>query len=200
MAAPIEFYFDFSSPYSYLASESIEALAARHGREIRYVPMLLGAAFKVSGMRPLAEIPMKGDYSRRDFERSARFAGVPFAFPDPFPIATVGAARAHLWLDEAEPERARAFLHAAFRAYFAHGRNISQAPVLGAVLREVGADADAALEAIQQPHIKERLKTQVDAAIARGVFGAPFIFVDGEPFWGNDRLPQVERWLASGPF
>jgi 2-hydroxychromene-2-carboxylate isomerase len=200
MAAPIEFYFDFSSPYSYLASESIEALATRHGREIRYVPMLLGAAFKVSGMRPLAEIPMKGDYSRRDFERSARFAGVPFAFPDPFPIATVGAARAYLWLRDAGPGRDRAFVHAAFRAYFARGRNISEPTVLAAVLREVGADADAALAAIQQPDIKERLKAQVDGAIARGVFGAPFVFVDGEPFWGNDRLPQVERWLAHGPF
>jgi 2-hydroxychromene-2-carboxylate isomerase len=200
MAAPIDFYFDFSSPYSYLASESIEALAARHGREVDYRPFLLGAAFKVSGMRPLPEIPMKGEYSRRDFERSARFAGVPFVFPDPFPIATVGAARAYLWLRDAGPARARAFVHAAFRTYFARGRNISEPTVLAAVLREVGADADAALAAIQQPDIKERLKAQVDGAIARGVFGAPFIFVDGEPFWGNDRLPQVERWLAHGPF
>jgi 2-hydroxychromene-2-carboxylate isomerase len=200
MAAPIEFYFDFSSPYSYLASEQIEALAARHGREVRYLPILLGAAFKLSGMRPLPEIPMKGEYSRRDFERSARFAGVPFVHPSPFPIGTVAAARAFLWLDETDPARARAFVHAAFRAYFARGRDISDPSVLAAVLRETGADADAALAAIQQPQIKERLKAQVDAALARGVFGAPFVFVDGEPFWGNDRLPQVERWLASGPF
>jgi 2-hydroxychromene-2-carboxylate isomerase len=200
MAAPIEFYFDFSSPYSYLASEQIEALAARHGREVRYLPILLGAAFKVSGMRPLSEIPMKGEYSRRDFERSACFAGVPFVFPSPFPIATVAAARAFLWLDETDPARTGAFVHAAFRAYFARGRDISDTAVLAAVLRETGADADAALAAIQQPQIKERLKAQVDAALARGVFGAPFIFVDGEPFWGNDRLPQIERWLASGPF
>lgn len=200
MAAPIEFYFDFSSPYSYLASERIEALAARHGREVCYLPILLGAAFKVSGMRPLPEIPMKGEYSRRDFERSARFAGVPFAYPNPFPIATVGAARAYLWLADTQPERARAFVHAAFRAYFVQGRDISDPAVLVAVLGETGADTDAARAAIQQPQIKERLKTQVDAALARGVFGAPFIFVDGEPFWGHDRLPQVERWLANGPF
>jgi 2-hydroxychromene-2-carboxylate isomerase len=200
MAAPIEFYFDFSSPYSYLASEQIEPLAARYGRMVDYKPMLLGAAFKVSGMRPLPDIPLKGDYSRRDFERSARFAGVPFTMPEPFPISSVGAARAVLWLGDADPGRARAFVHAALRAYFVAGRNISDDAVLGEVLRQVGADPAGALQAIQQPAIKERLRQQVESALARGVFGAPFMFVDGEPFWGHDRLPQLERWLATGPF
>ncbi len=199
MPAPIEFYFDFSSPYSYLASEQIEALAARFGRGIDYKPILLGAAFKISGMKPLPEIPLKGEYSVRDFERSARFAGIPFVFPEPFPIATVGAARAYVWLADTEPERAGAFVHAAFRAYFAQGRNIADTTVLGEVLRQVGSDPAQALTAIQQQHIKDRLKSVVDAALARGVFGAPFIVVDGEPFWGNDRLPQIERWLQA-PF
>jgi 2-hydroxychromene-2-carboxylate isomerase len=199
MPAPIEFYFDFSSPYSYLASEQIEALAARFGRSVDYKPILLGAAFKISGMKPLPEIPLKGEYCVRDFERSARFAGIPFVVPEPFPIATVGAARAYLWLADAEPERARAFVHAAFRAYFAQGRNIADTTVLGEVVRQVGADPAQALAAIQQLHIKDRLKALVDAAVARGIFGAPFIVVDGEPFWGNDRLPQIERWLEA-PF
>jgi 2-hydroxychromene-2-carboxylate isomerase len=200
MASPIEFYFDFSSPYAYLASESIEALAARHGREVDFKPILLGATFKISGLRPVAEVPLKGEYSKRDFERCARFAGVPFVLPDPFPISTVGAARAYLWLGEAQPERTRPFLHAAFRAYFTQGRNISDNAVLADVLRQIGSDPDQALAAIQQPDIKQRLKALVDDALARGVFGAPFIVVDGEPFWGHDRLPQIERWLAGGPF
>jgi len=200
MPSSIEFYFDFTSPYSYLASEQIEPFAARFGRRVEYKPVLLGVAFKVSGMRPLLEVPLKGDYCRRDFERSARFAGVPFVLPDPFPISTVGAARAYLWLSGAQSERAVAFLHAAFRAYFAQGRNISDPAVLGDVLRQVGSDPAQALAAIQQPDIKDRLKALVDASVARGVFGAPFIVVDGEPFWGHDRLPQIERWLASGPF
>jgi len=200
MATPIEFYFDFSSPYSYLASEVVEALAARHAREVEYKPMLLGVAFKVSGMRPLTEVPLKGEYCKRDFERSARFAAVPFVLPEPFPISTVGAARAFVWLGDTDRARARVFVHAAFRAYFVAGRNIADASVLADVLREVGADPNQVLAAIQQPDIKERLKSLVDAAVARGVFGAPFLFVDGEPFWGHDRLPQVERWLASGPF
>jgi 2-hydroxychromene-2-carboxylate isomerase len=200
MANPIEFYFDFSSPYSYLASEAIEPLAARYGREVDYKPILLGAAFKVAGTRPLTEVPLKGEYSKRDMERSARFAGVPFALPEPFPIGAVAASRAFIWLSDIDPQRARAFVHATFREYFVAGRNIADTPVVAGVLHQVGADPDQVLAAIQQTEIKERLKSHVDAALARGVFGAPFLFVDGEPFWGHDRLVQVDRWLATGPF
>lgn len=200
MPTPIEFYFDFSSPYSYLAAEQIEALAARHGRTVRFQPTLLGAVFRVSGQRPLTDIPVKGDYSRRDFVRSARFAGLPFQLPSPFPIGTVHAARACLVLETGKPTLVPAFVKRAFRAYFTQGRDISDVEILRQVLSETGADAAAVLEAAARPEIKERLKSSVDEAIARGVFGAPFFLVDGEPFWGNDRLPQMERWLASGPF
>jgi 2-hydroxychromene-2-carboxylate isomerase len=198
--SPIEFYFDFSSPYSYLASEQIEPLAAKYGRKVAYKPMLLGVAFKTSGMAPLTEIPLKGDYARRDFARSARFVGVPFNMPNPFPVATVTAARALLWLQQAHASRATDFVHALLRAYFVQGRNVGDAPVVAQVADELGLDTGAMALAVQDPAIKDQLKRTVDEAIARGVFGAPFIFVDGEPFWGNDRLPQVERWLAHGPF
>ena len=198
--SPIEFYFDFSSPYSYLASEQIERLAAKYGRKVAYKPMLLGAAFKTSGMAPLTDIPLKGDYSRRDFARSARYAGVPFNMPNPFPVATVTAARALLWVQQAHPERANDFVHALLRAYFVQGRNIGDAPVVAQVADELGLDTATMALAVQDPAVKDRLKRTVDEAIARGVFGAPFMFVDGEPFWGHDRLPQVERWLATGPF
>jgi 2-hydroxychromene-2-carboxylate isomerase len=200
MPNPIEFYFDFSSPYSYLASETIEPLAARYGREVDYKPILLGAAFKVAGTQPLVDVPLKGEYSKRDMQRSARFAGIAFALPVPFPIGAVAASRAYLWLSDADAARARAFLHATFREYFVAGRNIADNAVVADVLRQVGADPEPVLAAIQQTEIKQRLKALVDAALARGVFGAPFIFVDGEPFWGHDRFAQVERWLATGPF
>ena len=198
--SPIEFYFDFSSPYSYLAAEAIEPLAAKYKRTVDYKPMLLGVAFKTSGMAPLTEIPLKGDYSKRDFARSARFAGVPFNMPQPFPVGTVTAARALLWLKQAHPTRVRDFVHGLLRAYFVEGRNIGEAPVVAQVADEIGLDAAEMAVAVQEPAIKDQLKRHVDEAIARGVFGAPFFFIDGEPFWGNDRLPQLERWLAHGPF
>lgn len=201
MPAPIEFWFDFSSPYSYLASEKIEELAARHGRSVEFKPTLLGVIFRTTGGVPLTElVPPKASYFAHDFERSARFAGVPYRHPSVFPISTVGAARALLWLQAADEQAAPRFLHAAFRAYFAHDRNLAEPAVLGALATEIGVDPVALARGIQEPAVKERLKTLVDESIARGVFGAPTIFVDGEMFWGHDRLPQVERWLASGPF
>ena len=200
MKAPIEFYFDFTSPYSYLASEMIEPLASRHNRSVAYRPTLLGASFKVSGQRALTEIPMKGDYSRRDLARCARFYGIPFKLPEPFPISTVTAARSCLVLQREHARLAVLFIHRIFRAFFVQGRNISEAEVVHAVLAEAGADATAVLTEAGQPGNKEALKAAVDASIARGVFGAPFFFVDDEPFWGSDRLPQMERWLATGAF
>ncbi len=200
MPAPIDFYFDFSSPYSYLAAEQIEDLATRHGRSVDYRVTLLGAAFRVSGQRPLTEIPLKGDYARRDFARSARFAGIPFRLPDPFPVSTVQAARAFLVVQDVAPEAAGAFARAVFRAYFAQGRDITDGAVLRRLLEDNRIDGGHVLAAIAQPAVKDRLKAAVEQAIARGVFGAPFFFVDGEPFWGSDRLAQIEHWLASGPF
>jgi len=200
MPQPIDFYFDFSSPYSYLASERIEEIAARHGRAVRFRPVLLGVAFRASGQRPLTEVPLKGEYSRRDFARCARFLGVPFRMPDPFPIGTVDAARVVVWLQQVDPARIPDFVHAGYRAFFVHGRNLSDRAVLAEVVQEAGIDAGAAMAAIAGAPVKDALRAQVEQAIARGVFGAPFMMIDGEPFWGHDRFPQIERWLAQGPF
>ena len=200
MPAPIEFFFDFSSPYSYIALQSFDALAAKYGRTVHYRPILLGAAYKVSGQTVLVDIPLKGEYAKLDFARSARFAGVPFRLPRTFPIGTVNAARAMLWLQATRPDKANAFMQRAIRAFFVEDRNINDLAVLADVARELGIDPAALQAGTQDPAIKDKLKAQVDEAIARGVFGAPYIFVDGEPFWGNDRLPQIERWLATGPF
>jgi 2-hydroxychromene-2-carboxylate isomerase len=197
---PIEFFFDFSSPYSYIALQSFDALAAKYGRAVHYRPILLGAAFKVSGQTVLVDIPLKGAYAKHDFARSARFSGVPFRLPSTFPIGTVNTARALLWLQATGSAKADAFMQRAVRAYFVEDRNINDLTVLGDIAREIGIDPAAIQAGTQDPAIKDKLKAQVDEAIARGVFGVPYIVVDGEPFWGNDRLPQIERWLASGPF
>jgi 2-hydroxychromene-2-carboxylate isomerase len=201
MSEPIIFYFDFSSPYSYLASEQIDALAARHQRTVDYRPILLGPVFKASGSQPLTDgYPPKAQYSVHDFLRSARFAGVPYRQPPRFPIGAVTASRAVLWLQQYQPQKATDFIHAVFRAFFAEARDITDNEVLADLARGCGLDATPLLAGVQQPETKELLKQRVDRAIADGVFGAPTIEVDGERFWGNDRLPQIERWLAQGPY
>ena len=194
---PITFWFDFSSPYSYLASELIDDLAAKHGRKVKWRPMMLGAAFKASNMPLLITIPLKGEYSKRDFDRSARYLGIPYNFPPKFPIATLAAARGYYWLHGQDCAKAREYAHAVFRAYWVDSRDISELPVVLDIVGQLGIDRDAFAAAIATPEIKDRLKQETDAAIAQGMFGAPYIVVDGETFWGVDRLPQIDKWLAT---
>ncbi len=198
MSALIDFYFDFSSPYGYFASCKIDDLAARHGRETLWRPILLGVLFKRTGAQPLPLIPVKGDYSKHDMERSARLLSVPYRFPSTFPVATQSAARAFYWLSDREPERAKSFAKAVFRAFFVDDINISEPERVVAIAAGLGESSEEIANAIADPENKERLKREVDAAIARGVCGSPFFIVDGEPFWGADRLDQLEKWLASG--
>jgi len=200
MSDPIQFYFDFSSPYSYLASEMIDELAAKYGRSVQWRPILLGAAFQKSGLPLLVTVPLKGEYSLRDFDRSARFYGIPFRFPEKFPLATHTAARGYYWLHGQDCNKAREFAHAVFRAYWIDGRDVSDLAVVQEIAAGLGVDREALTEAMGKPEIKERLKTETDGAIAKGMFGAPYMIVDGEPFWGADRLPQLEKWLATGGF
>ncbi|HEY7788484.1 MAG TPA: 2-hydroxychromene-2-carboxylate isomerase [Casimicrobiaceae bacterium] len=200
MPSPLEFHFDFSSPYGYLAAEKIEALAARHGRGVDWRPMLLGVALKIAGTQPLLSIPLKGDYAKRDLPRSARFYGVELRMPSKFPIATQAPARIVLWQRERDRSGCAALVKALFRAYFIADRDISDPDVAADVAAEAGASREGARAAIDDPAIKDALRRDVDSAIAKGVFGSPFVFVDGEPFWGIDRFDQIERWLAQGGF
>jgi 2-hydroxychromene-2-carboxylate isomerase len=201
MAAPIDFYFDFSSPYGYLAAQKIDALAAKHGRSVDWHPVLLGVVFKQTGMAPLTGIPLKGEYSKRDFARSARFHGIPeFRMPSRFPIASQAPARIVLWLKARDPALAVRVAMALFHAYFREDVDISDADAAVAIAVREGVDAATARAAIDDPAVKDALKREVEQAIGRGVFGSPFVIVDGEPFWGLDRFDQVERWLATGGF
>jgi 2-hydroxychromene-2-carboxylate isomerase len=198
--APIAFYFDFSSPYSYVASEWIEALAARHGRTVEWHAILLGATFAAAELRPPVSHPIKRDYALHDFARSARFEGVPFKQPQEFPIPTQNAARVFWWLEAQDPVRAVAWARAGLRAYFARGVVLSNPAQLRQLAADSGLDAEAAEAAWNDPQWKARLKSENDSAIAAGIFGAPSFVVDGELFWGNDRKPQLERWLSDGRF
>ncbi len=198
MPNPIEFYFDFSSPYGYIASEKIDALAAKYGREVTWRPFLLGVAFKTTGGAPLPSIPVKGPYAARDMARSAKFQGVAYRFPSVFPISSVSPCRAFYWLDAQEPKRARELARALYRAYFVDDVDISNADNTVAVCAKFGLKADEARAGIADQAVKDRTRAEVDKAIARGAFGSPYIIVDGEPFWGSDRLDQIDKWLATG--
>lgn len=199
MAGDLDFYFDFSSPYGYFAAMRIDALAAKYQRKVNWNPILLGAVFKVSGGMPLTMIPLKGEYSLHDFERSARFHGIRFRQPPTFPIATQSAARAVVWLQQTVGDsEAIAFAKAAYQAYFIDGIDISDPTNLRQLAAQLGLDAAAMLEGLNSAPIKEQLKNNVEQAVRRKVFGSPFIIVDGEPFWGFDRFDQLEAFLKNG--
>lgn len=198
MTKPIDFYFDFSSPYGYFAANVIDDLAARHGRVVVWRPILLGAVFKITGGQPLPTIPLKGSYAAHDLTRSARLFKVPFKMPSRFPISGTAPSRAFYWIGDRDPALARRIALSLYHAYFAEDRDISNPEVTGNVAAKAGVDKAELLQALNEPAVKERLKNEVDAAIEHGVFGSPYVVVDGEPFWGSDRLDQVERWLQSG--
>ena len=198
MSDPIDFYFDFSSPYGYFAATRIDEIATRHGRSASWRPILLGAVFKVTKQQPLPTIPLKGDYAKHDLARSARLFGVPFTFPSKFPVATTAACRAYYSVAERDPALAKRLARALYDAYFARDRDISMPETVVEIASGIGLAPDEVRDAIDDPAVKDRLRAAVDAAIAVGVFGSPYIVVDGEPFWGSDRLDQLERWLETG--
>lgn len=199
MSSPIDFYFDFSSPYGYFAATRIDALGAQYGRVVRWHPLLLGAVFKTTGGAPLPTLPLKGTYSLRDMERTARFHRIPYRLPALFPLPTQLAARAMLWVEEAHGvPKAVAFAKAVFHAYFVDGAKIIEPEALAPLAAALDIDPDALPEGANSAPIKDRLRADVEAAMARGVFGSPFVIVDDEPFWGFDRFDQLEAFLKNG--
>ena len=199
--APIDFWFDFSSPYGYLMAEKIDALAARHGRSVRWHPVLLGVIFQATGSRPPVDgASSKATYMVNDFARSARFLGVPYNPPSRFPLPTQNAARAFYWLQAQDDALARRFARAVYCAFFVEDRDISSPDTVLEIAAQQGVDRSALENALQDAEVKARLKTACDEALAAGVFGSPHVLIDGEAFFGADRLPQIEQWLASGGF
>ncbi|MEM7208359.1 MAG: 2-hydroxychromene-2-carboxylate isomerase [Pseudomonadota bacterium] len=194
----VQFYFDFTSPYSYIASRRIDEIAQRHGRAVEWHPILLGAVFKITGMKPLLDMPMMGDYTRNDIARSAREHHIPLRMPSEFPVSTVTAARAVCWAKENAPDAVNALVHGLFTAYFEQDKNISALEAVREVAHSAGIDPESVSNGVQDPQIKAALKDAVDHAIALNIFGAPWVIVDGESFWGNDRLHLVDKWLETG--
>ncbi|PPR75804.1 MAG: 2-hydroxychromene-2-carboxylate isomerase [Alphaproteobacteria bacterium MarineAlpha3_Bin5] len=195
MKNSIEFYFDFSSAYSYFAASKIDDLAVEFERPVIWKPFMLGAAMKLTGNVPLTEQPIKREYCKNDWIRLAKFQGLPWILPKNFPIATVAAARGFYWIDQTNSSSAKQFARGCFHKYFGEGIDISKLEIIADIAESEGFARSAFLSAIQEPHIKKILKEKTDEAIKRGMFGAPFFVVGNEMFWGADRLWMLRHWL-----
>lgn len=194
MAHTLEIYWDFSSPFAYLGSTQAERVAKAHGATLVWRPMLLGGVFKSIGQ---ADVPLftwsdaKKKYYFEDMHRWAAYWGVPFKFPTRFPMLTLKAMRTYLALPE---ERRAGFRERTFHAFWAEDRDIGNDAVLAELVGEGGA---AVLARTQEPEVKKALVDATQQAVQAGVFGAPTWVVDGKDlFWGQDRLPLVERALG----
>ncbi|WP_428248638.1 2-hydroxychromene-2-carboxylate isomerase [Ferrovibrio sp.] len=197
---PLDFYFDFISPFGYFASLRIDELAVKHGRSTTWHPMLLGVSvLKVMGLKPLLDTPLKGPYIERSVERYRSLHGITMKrqprdeFMNPLP-----PARAYYWLFDQDAALAKRAARAIYRAYWRDGRDMGQPDQLCAVLAPLGIDSDALREALADPRVAQRLRDEVEASMQRGVFGSPFVIADGEPFWGNDSLDLLDLWLTKG--
>lgn len=198
-APPIEFYFDFLSPYGYLGSVGIERIATKHGRRVLWCPMLLGVTvIKIMGLRPVPETPLKGEYAAHDLVRFFRLLGEPWQPAPDEQLDPLPGLRAFVWLDERDPAAAKSLAQRLYRAQWCEGRGISTPTRVAEEAAAIGIDAAAVRAAIANDRIKTLLRERVDASIEKGVFGCPTFIVDGEMFWGADRLDQVERWIATG--
>jgi 2-hydroxychromene-2-carboxylate isomerase len=196
MARILEYFFDYASPYSYLASEQVEALAQRTAAELRWRPFLLGAIYKATGNAPPINIPSKGVYLAKDLVDWTRYLGLPdFRMPDSFPINSLKANR--LGLVAAEHGKLPAFSHGVFRAAFVQGRDLNDAQVLAELAQAVGLEPAQALARAETQEIKDALRRNTEEAVARGAFGAPTFYVGDEMFFGNDRMMFVERALKA---
>ena len=190
----LEFFYDFVSPYSYLASTRVEEVARRAGAELRWRPFLLGGVLRSADNKAPADTPAKYRHVKVDADRWARRLGVPLSFPVVHPFSAVLAMRCAL----AAEERGQLvpFTRAAFRAVWVDGRDLASGEVLGEVADTIGLDGAALMAAV--PRFKDALLRQTQEAVERGAFGAPTFFVGDEMFVGNDRLDFVEEALRAG--
>jgi 2-hydroxychromene-2-carboxylate isomerase len=197
-SAPIEFWFDFSSGYAYFAAREIDALGARIGRPILWRPYMLGTAFRVTGMRGLSATPVKGDYARHDWQRAARRLGIAFAPPADHPRIALPATRAFYWIEANHPGQEQPFAREVFARYYAGALDTSDPVAVASLAGQFGLDAGALGAGLEDPAIKDHTRAISEGAVARGIFGSPFFLIDGEPFWGWDRLPMLEEWARTG--
>lgn len=149
-------------------------------------------------MAPLTRTPLRGEYAHRDWSRIARRLSIPFVLPESFPFLSTAVGRAFYWLEANDPASAREFALHAFHAHFAEGMDIAMPVNVAGLVKRHGRDSEAALAALKDDSVKDCFRGRTQEAIDKGVFGSPFFIVEGEPFWGFDRLPMLRDWMIKG--
>lgn len=195
MKKAIDFYFDFGSPTSYLAWTQLPQIAADADAELNYRPILLGGVFQATGNHSPATIAAKGAWMQQDMARFAARYRVSFRQNPFFPINTMQLMRAAIGLQLRQPELFEHYLKTVFPAMWSDQLNLGDPTVLMALLVDAGFDSPQMQALIQDPQIKDKLRADTEAAVARGVFGAPTMFVGEEMFFGQDRLDFVKQAL-----
>ena len=198
MASPIRLYLDFASPYAYLALGPLRELAQTHGRELELKPILLWAVFKQQGVSNPIEKPARRRYFLEDVQRSADFFGVPLRLPDPLQVSAHLAARLfHAWTAD-HPQDSAVLAKEIFEAFFVEGHDITKPEVLGRLPCLASAAPEALVAALNGETGRDRLAATIEEAVRDEVTGVPFVLLDGERFFGADRLPQIAWRLKQG--
>jgi len=195
MPKTAEFFFDVGSPASYLAWTQLPALCAQAGATLVYKPMLLGGVFQATGNSSPAMVAAKGRYMTVDLGRFAKRYGVDFKMNPHFPINTLQLMRGVIGMQLRQPARFEAFLGAVFTALWVNGANLNDPAITAATLVEAGFDPAEVFALVNDADIKAALKANTEEAVARGVFGAPTVFVGDAMFFGQDRLDFVREAL-----
>lgn len=197
--ADIEFYYDFGSPNAYLVHKTLPAIAARHGARVLYKPMLLGGVFKAtqnqSPMQAFAGVTGKLDYQRRETARFVARHDVEFAFNPHFPVMTLGVMRGAIFA-RSQPWEER-YVDAVFDAMWLNGEKMDDPDTIARVLSTADLPTAEIMAATQTPEVKTGLIDATEAAVARGVFGAPTQFIGDEMFFGKDSLDDMDWFLGT---
>ena len=191
----VEFYFDLGSPYSYLAYYRLLQMAEQQEIQIVYKPILLGGVFKATGNRSPIEIPVKGAYSILDMQRWAEYYHIPMQMNPHFPMNTLTLMRILTGVQLLHLEKFEQVLKLLFDAMFGTPQNLNEPAVLAEVLKPSGFSVEDIMSMVQSEVVKQKLITETEQAIQRGIFGAPTFFVGDEMYWGQDRLHFVEQAL-----
>ena len=191
----VEFYFDLGSPYSYLAYYRLLQIAEQQEIQVVYKPILLGGVFKATGNRSPIEVPVKGVYSILDMQRWAEYYQIPMQMNPHFPMNTLTLMRILTGVQLLHLEKFEQVLKLLFDAMFGTPQNLNEPTVLAEVLKPSGFSVEDIMSMVQSDVVKQKLITETEQAIQRGIFGAPTFFVGDEMYWGQDRLHFVEQAL-----